>query len=163
MITRWDPIRELADLHSRVNSIFEQTSAPEGGATNNFVPPVDVYEDENSIALKLEVPGVKPEDIDVRLENNTLTVRGERKFESEKKAENYLRVERRYGGFTRTFTLPNTISGDKVEANCTDGVLEIVLQKRPEAQPKQIKVGVNRGQANAAQPKTIEQRETVNA
>ena len=142
MITRWDPIRELADLSSRVNSIFEETAAKDGAVGSNFVPPVDVYEDENAIVLKIEVPGVKTEDLDIRLENNHLTVKGERKFESEEKKENYLRVERRYGSFVRSFTLPNTIHSDKVDASYVDGVLEITLEKRPEAQPKQIKVNV---------------------
>jgi HSP20 family protein len=141
MITRWDPIRELADLQKTVNSIFEETAA--SNASQNFVPPVDVYEDENSIVLTLEIPGVKADEFDIRLENNKLTVRGERKLDSEKKAENYLRVERRYGTFVRSFTLPNTIHNDKVEASYNDGVLEIVLAKRAEAQPKQIKVNVN--------------------
>jgi HSP20 family protein len=139
MITRWDPIRELADLQKTVNSIFEETAAAAPSA-QSFVPPVDVYEDQNAIVLKLEVPGVKAEDLDIRLENNKLTVKGERKLEAEKKAENFLRVERRYGTFARSFTLPNTINGESVTANYTDGVLELVLAKRPEAQPKQIKV-----------------------
>ncbi|GAC1652102.1 MAG: Hsp20/alpha crystallin family protein [Acidobacteriaceae bacterium] len=152
MITRWDPIRELADLHKTVNSIFEETAAKEGGAVaNSFVPPVDVYEDQNSIVLRLEVPGVKSEDMDIRLENNKLTVRGERKFESEKKAENFLRVERRYGAFLRSFTLPNTISNENVEAAYNDGVLEITLLKRPESQPKQIKVSVGGGMSKPQQ------------
>ena len=142
MITRWDPIRELADLQKTVHSIFEETAAQEGAVANSFVPPVDVYEDQHSIVLRLEVPGVHSDDIDIRLENHKLTVRGERKFDSEKKAENFLRVERRYGAFLRSFTLPNTVNTEKVEAACNDGVLEITLAKRPEAQPKQIKVTV---------------------
>ena len=103
---------------------------------------MDVYEDENAIILKLEVPGVKAEDLDIRLENNHLMVKGERKLENDEKKENYLRVERRYGSFVRSFTLPNTIHSDKVDASYVDGVLEVTLQKRPEAQPKQIKVNV---------------------
>ncbi len=151
MITRWDPIRELAGLHKTVNSIFEETAAKDGTVANSFVPPVDVFEDESSIVLKLEVPGVKADELDIRLENNKLSVRGERKFEAEK-AENFLRVERRYGSFVRSFTLPNAISNDKVEANYMDGVLEIVLAKRPEAQPKQIKVHAGAKQIDAQQP-----------
>jgi len=145
MITRWDPIRELADLQKTVNSIFEETAAKEGAVANSFVPPVDVYEDESSIVLRLEVPGVKADDMDISLENHKLTVRGERKFEGDKKAENFLRVERRYGAFLRSFTLPNTVNSEKVEAAYNDGVLEITLLKRPEAQPKQIKVTVGAG------------------
>jgi HSP20 family protein len=112
---------------------------------------VDVYEDQNAIVLKLEVPGVKAEDLDIRLENNKLTVKGERKLDAEKKAENFLRVERRYGTFVRSFTLPNTINGDSVTANYTDGVLELVLAKRPEAQPKQIKVNTGTSSTTSKQ------------
>jgi len=150
MITTWNPIREIADLHERLNAMVEG-AAPTDGATSSFVPPVDVYEDENAIVLKLEVPGMKADDIDIRMENNKLQVRGERKFESEQKQENFLRVERRYGTFLRSFTLPSTIDGEKIEAGYVDGVLTITLAKRPEAQPKQIKVN-----ANARAQKTIE-------
>ncbi|HEY0565994.1 MAG TPA: Hsp20/alpha crystallin family protein [Terriglobales bacterium] len=150
MITRWDPIRELADLQKTVNAMFEDTAAGANSTGQSFVPPVNVYEDEGSIRLELEVPGLKPEDLDIRLENNKLTVRGERKLTEEKKAENYVRVERRYGSFVRSFTIPNTVSSENVQANYTDGVLEITLAKRPETQPKQIKVNLGTSTMNNA-------------
>jgi len=100
---------------------------------------VDVYEDEHNVTLKIEVPGIDEKDIDVRIENNTLTVHGERKFEKE---ENFRRVERQYGSFTRSFTLPNTVDSEKVSANYDKGVLKITLAKKAEAKPKQIKVNV---------------------
>jgi HSP20 family protein len=105
---------------------------------------------EHNITLKIEVPGIAEKDIDVRLENNTLTVRGERKFEKEEKEENFHRVERRYGSFFRAFTLPNTVDSDSVSADYDNGVLKIKLAKKAEAKPKQIKVNVGQGQ------KTIE-------
>ena len=103
---------------------------------------MDVYEDEHNVTLKIEVPGIDEKDIDVRIENNTLTVHGERKFEKEEKEENYRRVERQYGSFTRTFTLPNTVNHDNVQADYDKGVLKIKLEKKAEAKPKQIKVNV---------------------
>ena len=101
-----------------------------------------MYEDEHNITLKIEVPGIDEKDIDVRIENNTLTVHGERKFDKEEKEENYRRVERQYGSFTRTFTLPSTVDPEKVEAHYDKGVLKVKLAKKAEAKPKQIKVNV---------------------
>jgi HSP20 family protein len=142
MITRIDPFRELA-------SLFENFAQPGGGkeqlSAGTFVPPVDVYEDEHNLVLKLEVPGVNEEDLDVQVENNTLTVKGERKFEKEEKEENFHRIERRYGTFVRTFRLPSTIDSEKVEAHYDKGILRIALAKRAEAKPKQIKVGASNG------------------
>src|ERR1700738_1986130 len=98
-------------------------------ATSSFAPPVDVYEDEHNIVLKIEVPGIDEKDIDVRIENNTLTVHGERKFEKEEKEENFRRVERQYGSFTRSFTLPTTVDAEKISANYNQGILKIGLAK----------------------------------
>ena len=145
VITRWDPFRELSTLQNRVNSLFQDYGRPgqdELTTTSSFVPAVDVYEDEHKVTLKLEIPGIKQEDVDIRLENNTLTVRGERNFEKEEKEENFHRIERRYGSFSRSFTLPNTIDTDSVNANYENGVLKVELAKREEAKPKQIKVGI---------------------
>jgi HSP20 family protein len=107
--------------------------------------------------LKIEVPGIDEKDIDVRIENNTLTVHGERKFEKEEKEENYRRVERQYGSFTRTFTLPNTVNQDSVQADYDKGVLKIKLAKKAEAKPKQIKVNV--GGEKPGSQKTLEGKE----
>ena len=103
---------------------------------------MDVYEDEHNVTLKLEVPGIDEKDIDVRVENNTLTVRGERKLEKEEKEENFHRIERSYGSFSRSFTLPSTVDAGKVEADYDKGVLKIRLGKKAEAKPTQIKVNV---------------------
>jgi HSP20 family protein len=144
VITRWDPFREFSTLQDRMNRLFRDSfgEGQEALSTSTFAPPVDVYEDEHNVTLKIEVPGIDEKDIDVRIENNTLTVHGERKFEKEEKEENYRRVERQYGSFTRSFTLPNTVDPENVQANYEKGVLKIKLAKKAEAKPKQIKVNV---------------------
>src|ERR1700757_5258315 len=151
MITRWDPFREFVTIQDRMNRLFRDSFGPEGReealTTTTFAPPVDVYEDEHNVTLKIEVPGIEEKDIDVRIENNTLTVHGERKFEKEEKEENYRRVERQYGSFTRTFTLPTTVDTENVSANYDKGVLKIKLAKKAEAKPKQIKVNIGSDRA----------------
>jgi len=144
VLTRWDPFRELSALQNRMNRLFEEQygGREESLASGAFVPAVDIYEDEHSIQLKLEVPGIDEKDLGVKVENNVLTISGERKFEKEEKEENFRRVERRYGSFTRSFTLPSTVSTDDVQANYENGVLKIRLAKRAEAKPKQIKVSI---------------------
>src|SRR6204780_700901 len=145
-ITRFDPLREFTTMQDRMSRLFRDSYGTDGReealATTTFAPPVDVYEDEHNITLKIEVPGIDEKDIDVRIENNTLTVHGERKFEKEEKEENFRRVERQYGSFTRSFTLPTTVDAEKVSANYDKGVLKIALAKKAEAKPKQIKVNV---------------------
>src|SRR5579871_4351806 len=143
-ITRWDPFREVVALQNRMNNLFREMSA-EGDSpltTASFVPAVDIYEDPKKVVLKLEVPGIEEKDLDIRVENNTLTVKGERKFEKEEKEENFHRIERRYGSFYRAFTLPSTVDTEHVQASYNAGVLKLELKKKPEAQPKQIKVNV---------------------
>src|SRR5579864_4280271 len=147
VLTRWEPFREFTTLQDRMNRLFRDSFGPEADqslATSSFAPPVDVYEDEHNITLKIEVPGIDEKDIDVRIENNTLTVHGERKFEKEEKEENFRRVERQYGSFTRSFTLPNSVDPGQVSADYEKGVLKIKLAKKAEAKPKQIKVNVGR-------------------
>src|SRR5580693_6636558 len=115
VLTRWEPFREFSaqDRMNRMNRLFRESYSPEGPeealTTAGFAPLVDIYEDEHNITLKIEVPGIDEKDIDVRIENNTLTVHGERKIEKEEKEENFRRVERQYGSFTRSFTLPTTV------------------------------------------------------
>ena len=146
VITRWDPFREFSTLQDRMNRLFRESSGAEGREeflnNTSFAPPVDVYEDEHNVTLKIEVPGIDEKDIDVRIENNVLTVHGERKFEKEEKEENFRRVERQYGSFTRSFTLPNTVDSENISADYDKGVLKIRLGKKAEAKPKQIKVNV---------------------
>ena len=153
------PLADVAVLQNRLNSIFNDFARPDGEQESlgmgNFIPPVDVYEDEHTLALKLEVPGIKQEDLDVRVENQTLTVKGERKFEKNEKEENFHRIERRYGTFARTFTLPQTVDTNAPKASYEHGVLTISLPKKEAAKPKQVKVEIGSGAA-AAQPKQME-------
>jgi HSP20 family protein len=140
--------RDFPAWQDRINRIFRESFSPERPdealTTSNFAPPVDVYEDEHHISLKIEVPGIDEKDINVSIENNTLTVRGERRFEKDEKEENFHRVERMYGSFTRSFTLPNTVDPEQVSAHYEKGVLKIRLAKKAEAKPKLIKVNVEK-------------------
>jgi HSP20 family protein len=140
--------RDFSTLQDRMNRIFRESFNPESPeeavTTANFAPPVDVYEDEHNITLKIEVPGIDEKDINVSIENNTLTVRGERRFEKDEKEENFHRVERMYGSFTRSFTMPNTVDPEEVSAHYEKGVLKIRLAKKAEAKPKLIKVNVEK-------------------
>ncbi len=146
VLTRWEPFREFATLQDRINRVFRDSYSnadrDDSLTTSSFAPAVDVYEDEHKVSLKIEVPGIDEKDIDVQVENNVLTVHGERKIEKEEKEENYRRVERQYGSFTRTFTLPTTVDAENVSATYDKGVLKINLPKKAEAKPKQIKVTV---------------------
>src|ERR1043166_4342675 len=149
VLARWEPFRGFSTMQDRINRMnrfFRESYSPEGPeealTTTSFAPPVDIYEDEHNITLKLEVPGIDEKDIDVRIDNNTLTVHGERKIEKDEKEENFRRVERQYGSFTRSFTLPSSVDPQQVSADYNQGVLKIKLAKKAEAKPKQIKVSV---------------------
>jgi HSP20 family protein len=146
VLTRFAPTREFSTLQDRFNRLYRDAFSSEEALSNTgFAPPVDVYEDESHVTLKIEVPGIDEKDIDVRLENRTLTVHGERKFEKDEKEENFRRVERQYGSFTRSFTLPTTVDSENVQANYDKGILNIKLAKKAESKPKQIKVSVGSG------------------
>ena len=166
-ITRFSPIRsgleDVAVLQNRLNSIFHDFARPTGSesetlASGSFVPAVDIYEDTQHIVLKLEIPGIREEDLDIRVENQTLTVRGERKFEAEENEENFHRIERRFGSFVRSFTLPQTVDTESIQATYDNGVLKISIAKKAEAKPKQIKVEVT--QASNA-PRQVEANQTA--
>lgn len=147
-MTRFVPIRstfsEIAALQNRLNSMFNEFARPEPQASSigSFVPAVDVYEDAQALVLKLEIPGVKLDDLDVRLEKQTLTVQGERKLEADVKQENFHRIERRFGSFVRTFTLPQTVDTEALTASYDAGVLTIAVAKKAEAKPRQVKIEV---------------------
>ena len=167
-ITRFTPFRgplsDVALLQNRLNSIFQDFSWPSGQSgsgesmvAGSFVPAVDIYEDAQKVVVKLEVPGIKQEDLDIRLENQILTIKGERKFESEEKEENFHRIERRYGNFVRSFSVPQTVDTEGVAANYDAGVLTVTLNKKAEAKPKQVKIGIGSGAAaEGAKPKQVE-------
>src|SRR5579862_8198298 len=133
-ITRWDPFREVVALQNRMNSLFRDFNENEGPLTTaSFVPAVDIYEDPKKVVLKLEVPGMEEKDLDIRVENNTLTVKGERKFEKDEKEENFHRIERRYGTFYRSFSLPSSVDTENVHASYNAGVLKLELKKKASA------------------------------
>ena len=152
-IVRWEPFRDLLTLQGRMNRLFDESfrGASRGSATEDdwalggsWAPVVDIYEQEGHIVLKAELPGIDSKDVDIRLENNVLTLSGERKLDNEVKRENYHRVERAYGSFTRSFTLPTVVDQEKINAEYKDGVLRVTLPKREEAKPKQISIAVSK-------------------
>ena len=144
---RWDPFAELNSLQRQMDRLFRDSfnfndTLQFGGSSNGgtFVPSADVYETPESIQLRLEIPGVEEKDLNIMIENGVLTVRGERKLEEGEKEQNFLRMERPYGTFSRSFTLPQTVDTDRINANYVNGVLMIELTKRAEAKPKQIPI-----------------------
>ncbi|HEX9024235.1 MAG TPA: Hsp20/alpha crystallin family protein [Geobacteraceae bacterium] len=144
-IVKYNPFRDLRAMQEQMNRLLDMAWNREGGEELRegiWQPPVDIYEDENTVVIKAEVPGVDQKEIDIRIEDNTLTIRGERKHSQEVKKENYHRVERFYGTFQRSFSLPHTINQEQVKATCEQGVLTITLPKREEKKPKQINVEV---------------------
>jgi len=144
-ITRWDPFQNLATLQDQVNRLFEAPFAGRRTESSNltaWAPAVDIYETENELVVKADLPEINEKDLDVRVENNMLTIRGERKFEQKVKEDNYLRIERTYGSFSRSFSLPTTVNTEGIHAEYKNGVLTVELPKRAEAKPRQVKVNV---------------------
>jgi HSP20 family protein len=143
-LTRWEPFGGTTSLQGEVNRLFRdvfERKAEESSLTA-WAPAVDIYETEHELVVKADLPEVDPKDLDIRVENNTLTIRGERKFEKKVHEENYLRVERAYGSFARSFTLANTVNSEAIKADYQNGVLTLGIPKKEEAKPKQIKVNV---------------------
>lgn len=146
-ITRWDPFHNLSTLQEQVNRLFEGKFSNNGdnSTLTAWAPSVDVYETENELVIKADLPEVPEKDLDVRIENNMLTIRGERKFEQSVKEESYLRMERSYGSFSRSFSLPNTVDTQAIKAQYAEGVLTVTLPKRAESKPKQVKINITNG------------------
>ena len=155
-ITRYDPFRDLRNLQEEVNRLFTgnvgRTFDDEGIARGSWSPSVDIYENKEQIVLEAELPGMNREDFDLTVENNVITLRGERRFEKKEDTDNYHRVERAYGSFTRSFTLPNTVSGEGASADYRNGVLRVTLPKREETKARRIEI---KGEGAVSQ-KTIE-------
>jgi HSP20 family protein len=146
-MTRWDPFRGVNTLQEQLNRFFDDSFRGRWNesALTTWAPAVDIFETGNELVVKADLPDIAEKDLDVRVENNMLTIQGERKFEETVDKDNYLRVERAYGSFTRSFALPNTVDADKIHAEYKNGVLTVELPKRAEAKPKQVKVQVSNG------------------
>jgi HSP20 family protein len=147
-LDRWEPYRGSSP-ESQLNRLFSDFFGRASQEQNltPWAPAVDIYEGEHELVVKADLPDVKSEDLDIRVENNILTIRGERKFEKKVDEKNYLRVERAYGSFARSFSLANTVNTEAIKADYKDGVLTLSIPKREEAKPKQIKVNVGGAQA----------------
>ncbi|MDQ3798826.1 MAG: Hsp20/alpha crystallin family protein [Acidobacteriota bacterium] len=158
-IAKYDPFRDLRTLQDEVNRLFSMSLPRSGGAQQDemmrgaWTPNVDIFENKDQIVLEAELPGMKPEDVDISIENNVLTIHGERRFEKKDDSDNFHRVERSYGSFTRSFTLPPTVSSENANAEFENGVLRLTLAKREEAKPRRIEIKASGG---ASQPKTID-------
>lgn len=147
-IVRWEPFRDLVTTQDGFNRLFNETFSRffddgESGS-RGWAPAVDIYETDQDVVLKAELPGVDPKDVEIRVEDGTLYLKGQRKFENEVKEENYHRVERSYGSFTRSFALPSSVNSEKAKAEYKDGLLTLTLPKREEAKPKTIQINVGK-------------------
>src|SRR5262249_55507297 len=151
-LSRWEPFRGVSSLQDQFNRLFDEIAGrtTEQSVLSAWAPSVDIYETEHELVVKADLPDVDPKDLDIRVENNLLTLRGERKFEKKVSEENYLRVERAYGSFSRSFSLANSVNPEAIKADYRDGVLTLTIPKREEAKPKQIKVNVGATAAAAA-------------
>src|SRR5580765_2598169 len=157
-LNRWEqPFRGATSLQEQINRVFGDVvgRTDEDSNLTPWAPPVDIYETENELVVMADLPDVNPQELDIRVENNILTIRGERKFDKKVNEDNYLRIERAYGSFSRSFSLANSVKSEAIKADYQNGVLTLSLPKREEAKPKQIKVNVgthavNQGQAQAA-------------
>ena len=144
-INRWEqPFRGATTLQEQINRVFGDVVGRTGEESNltPWAPEVDIYETENELVVKADLPDVNPQDLDIRVENNILTIRGERKFDKKVNEDNYLRIERSYGSFSRSFSLANSVKSEAIKADYQNGVLTLSIPKREEAKPKQIKVNV---------------------
>ncbi len=142
MLKPFDPFRELTTLQEKLNQVFDDflPNLRSGKDSGEWIPAVDIYETPDSVELEFEIPGITEKDIKIRVEDNTLTVSGERMFEKKDEKHNYYRVERSYGSFARSFLLPNNVDPDKIKATYKDGVLKISIPKKPESKPKEIAI-----------------------
>jgi HSP20 family protein len=143
-LERFESYRGATTLQEQINRLFNESfgRTAEEGSITTWAPPVDIYETEHELVVKADLPDIDPKDLDIRVENNILTIRGERKFEKKAEENNYLRVERAYGAFSRSFSLASTVNTEAIKAEYKNGVLRLTIPKREEAKLKQIKVNV---------------------
>jgi len=157
-IVRWDPFRELTALQSEVNRLFSRVGSGDVAERQSWTPSIDVIETDDSIKLKAELAGMDPQDISIEVQDNVLTVSGERRFQEEVKEDKYYRIERRYGSFSRSLALPQTLNENGIEAKYENGLLEVVVPKAEVAKPKKIAVAIGEHK-----PETVEAQATENA
>ncbi len=155
-LVRWDPFRELTALQTEVNRLFSRAGGGEVAERQSWTPSIDVIEKDDAITLKAELAGMEPKDISIEVQDNVLTVSGERRFQEEVKDDKYYRIERRYGSFSRSIALPQTINESAIEAKYENGVLEVVVPKAEIAKPKKISVTIG-------DQKTVEAKATESA
>lgn len=145
-VVKWDPLRDLLSIQDRMNRLFEQTLSrsrtEDGISASTWAPAVDIYETQETIVMKADLPGLTREDIEIEIRDNALTIKGERRFAKDVQQENYLRIERAYGAFQRSFTLPTSVRQEEIRASFRDGVLELLLPKAEGAKPKKIAIDV---------------------
>ncbi|MCS6874533.1 MAG: Hsp20/alpha crystallin family protein [Pyrinomonadaceae bacterium] len=142
-LIKYDPIREIRNLQEEMNRLFASAFSrtfDDELMSGAWTPNVDIYENKDQVVLEAELPGMKPEDVNISIENNVLTIQGERKFEKKEESDNYHRIERRYGSFTRSFTLPPTVDTERINAEFDNGVLRLTMAKREEAKPRRIEI-----------------------
>jgi len=154
-IVRWDPFRELTALQTEVNRLFSRVGSGEVAERQSWTPSIDVIETDDSIKLKAELAGMDPKDISIEVQDNVLTVSGERRFQEEVKEDKNYRIERRYGSFSRSLALPQTLNENGIEAKYENGVLEVVVPKAEVAKPKKISVAIGE-----QKPETVEANAT---
>jgi HSP20 family protein len=143
-IIRWDPFRDLVTIRDKMNRLFEDAVTQRGEekelVASSWAPAVDIYEDESQLVLTAEIPGLSEKDVEIKIEDNVLSIQGERKLEKETREENYHRIERAYGSFYRSFTLPNYVDEDKIRAEHENGVVKITMPKKAELKPRKVKI-----------------------
>jgi HSP20 family protein len=160
-VIRWDPYRDLSSFADRFNRALGSAAGRERDEELNlgtWIPPVDISEDKDRISLTAELPGFTEDQVEVQMEGGVLTIRGERKFEDEKEGRNFHRLERSYGTFVRSFTLPNNVDRENIRASFQNGLLEIDLPKREEARPRQIKVISGQTESKKQKPVEVQAR-----
>jgi len=141
-LVEWRPFEEIGTLHDKINKLFDNVSGRETKDESSFLPAVDIYTEGNNLVIEAEIPGIDKKDIDLKVEDNVLTIRGKKEFKKEEKGDNYYRVERSYGSFARSFMIPDNIDRENIKAEYKKGVLKLILPKKPEAQSKSIPIEV---------------------
>jgi len=141
-LVEWKPFEELENLQDKINRLFDKTSGKGSIESGTFLPATDIYSEDDNLVIETELPGVKKDDVDIKIEDNTLTIKGKKEFKKEDKGENYYRVERSYGSFSRSFMFPDNVEREGIKAEFKDGLLKLILPKKPETKAKSIDIDI---------------------